>query len=94
MSGKSRRGRGKHSFQSRKKKGRLASSAITARQPAAAQTYKPVVSSEVAAPAASVPTPMPTPAAVRYPFIATELRRIGILAGIMLVVLVVLALVW
>jgi hypothetical protein len=31
--------------------------------------------------------------AVRYPYILTELRRIGILAGIMLTILVVLALV-
>ncbi len=94
MSGKSRRGRFKRSSQSRKKKSRLAPPTITAQQPAAAQTYKPVAPSKVAAPAASVPTPMPTPAAVHHPFIATELRRIGILAGIMLVVLVVLALVW
>ena len=91
MPGKSRRGRGKRL--SKKKKGRLASPTVAAQQPAATQTYEPVVPSKVAAPAASVPTSRPTPAAVRYPFIATELRRIGILAGIMLVVLVVLALV-
>lgn len=93
MSGKSRRGRGKRSSQIRKKKGRLASPAITAQQPAATQTREPIISSKVAAPSASMPTSMSIPSAARYPFIATELRRIGILAGIVLVILVVLALV-
>ena len=94
MSGKSRRSRGKHSFQSRKKKGRLASSTITAQQPAITKAHEPVAPSKVAAPAASMPTSKPAPTVVRYPFIATELRRIGILAGIVLVILVVIALVW
>jgi hypothetical protein len=34
---------------------------------------------------------MAKPAAIRYPYIAAELRTIGILAGVMLIVLVVLA---
>ena len=38
-------------------------------------------------------TPMTKPAGIRYPYIATELRIIGILAGIMLIALIVLALV-
>ena len=91
MPGKSRRGRGKRL--SKKKKGRLASATMAAQRPAATQTYEPVAPSKGAAPAASVPTSRPTPAVVRYPFIATELRRIGILAGIMLIILVVLVLV-
>jgi len=94
MSGKSRRGRFKRSSQSRKKKGRLASPAIAAQQPVATQTHEPVAPSKAATTAASKPTPVPAPAAIRYPFITTELRRIGILAGIMLVVLIVLSLVW
>lgn len=94
MSGKSRRSRGKRSSQSGKKKGRLASSTITAQQPATTKAYEPIAPSKVAAPAASEPPSMPAPAVVRYPFIATELRRIGILAGIVLVILVVVALVW
>ena len=97
MSGKSRRSRAKHSSQSRKKRGKFGASAMVAQQPAAAQTCEPVIPSQVAAPSASVPTsmpaPEPAPTAVRYPFIATELRRIGILAGIALVILIVLSLV-
>ncbi len=92
MPGKSRRSRVKHSSQSRKKRG-LGSPTTAVRQPAATQTYEPVAPSQIAAPSASVPTSMPTPAAAQHPFVATELRRIGILAGIMLVILVVLAVV-
>jgi len=92
MPGKSRRSRVKHSSQSRKKRG-LGSSTRAVQQPAATQTYEPVAPSQVAAPSASVPTSMPTPAAAQHPFVATELRRIGILAGIMLITLVVLALI-
>ena len=86
MPGKSRRGRGKHSARSKKKRGALAG---VAQQRVATETYKP------AAPAvpASSPTPIVIPTGARYPYIVTELRRIGILAGIMLAILVVLALV-
>ena len=84
MPGKSRRGRGKHSARSKKRRG-----AITrvAQQQVAAETYKPAV------PLAPSPTPLVTPTGIRYPYINTELRRIGILAGIMLAILVILALV-
>jgi hypothetical protein len=53
-------------------------------------------SAKVAAPSAKVAAPSvkgPTPAVARYPQISNELRRIGMLAGIILVTLVVLALV-
>ena len=93
MSGKSRRSRGKHSSQSRKKGGKFGASTKVAQQPVATQTYEPVTPSQVAAPSESVSTSMPAPTAVHYPFIATELRRIGILAGIVLVILIVLSLV-
>lgn len=93
MPGKSRHGRRKHSFQGKKKKGRRSLPGVVAQRQAATQTYKPVVPPRVAAPSASTPTPMPVLTAVRYPYILKELRRIGILAGIMLVILVVLALV-
>jgi hypothetical protein len=91
MSGKSRRGRFKRSSQGKKRKYRLSAATMAAQQPAV--TREPVESSKAAAPSASVPTSTPTPAAVRYPLVTTELRRIGILAGIMLVILVVLALI-
>lgn len=86
MPGKSRRGRGKYSPQSKKKKDRPSRPAMLAQQPVVARTPEPV-------PSARVPTPVVKPAAGQYPYIATELRTIGILAVIMLIVLIVLALV-
>ena len=80
MPGKSQRRRGK------RKKGRRGSLAIAAKQ-------QPVSHPAVSIPSAGVPTPMAMPTATRYPYIAVELRRIAILAGIMMAILVVLALV-
>ena len=85
MPSKSRRGRGK------KKKGKRGSSPIVAQRQAVAQTYKPV--SQAPIPSAKVLTPRSTLPPAQYPYITTELRRIAILAGIMLVVLVVIYLV-
>ena len=62
---------------------------MASQQPAVAQTYKPVAPPKVTAPSVKEPTP----AVARYPQISNELRRIGMLAGIMVVTLVVLALV-
>ncbi len=90
MAGKSRRKR-KHLLQSKKRKSGQRFLASVVQRQAVAQTYEPVSHPNVSAPPVSVPTPVAKLAAVRYPHIATELRRIGILAGIMLVTLVVLA---
>ncbi len=91
MPGKSQR---KHVSQSKKRKKRAGSSAIAAKQPPVSQAYEPVSQPVVSSPSASVPTPKATQAAVSYPYIVTELRSIGILAGIILAILVVLALVF
>ena len=93
MPGKSRHRRGKYSIQSKKKKGKPSRLTMLAQQQAVAQTHEPVSSPIVSVPLVSVPAPVAKLAAIRYPYIATELRTIGILAGIMLIVLVVLALV-
>ncbi len=93
MPGKSRHDRRKHSFQGKKKKGRRNPPGVVAQRQAGIQIDKPVVPPRVVAPSASAPTPMPVLTAVRHPYILTELRRIGILAGIILAVLVVLVLV-
>ena len=87
MAGKSRRTRGKHSLPSKKRKKKRIATFTASQQPAVAQTYKPATPSEVAAPRAKEPTPT----VARFPHITTELRRIGIIAGIMLATLVVLA---
>ena len=93
MPGKSRHDRRKHSFQSKKKKGRRNPPGVAVQRQADTQIDKPVVSPRVAAPSASAPTPMPVLTATRHPYILTELRRIGILAGVILAILVVLVLV-
>ena len=93
MSGKSQRSRRKHSFQGKKKKGRRSPPGVVAQRQAGIQIDKPVTPPKVVAPSVSAPTPMPVLTPVRYPYILTELRRTGILAGIMLAILVVLALV-
>ncbi len=93
MPGKSRHRKGKYSSPGKGKKGRPNRPSMLVRQPAVAQTHEPVSSPAVSVPLASVPTPVAKPAAIRYPYIATELRTSVILAGVMLIVLVVVALV-
>ncbi len=88
MPSKSRRHRGKYSAQAKKKKGTLARAA---QQQPISPPSEPVSRPDVSAPSASVPTPVATVTAARSPYITTELRRIGILAGIILAILVVLA---
>ena len=93
MPGKSRHGGRKRSFQGKKKKGKRSPLGVVAQRQADIQIDKPVAPPKVVTSSASAPTPMPVLTAVRYPYILTELRRIGILAGIILAILVVLALV-
>lgn len=76
-------------LQSKRRKIRQQSSANVAQQPVVTQTDKPVAST----PSAGMPTSRATPNTGRYPYVVAELRRIGILAGITLVILIVLALV-
>ncbi|MDD5591054.1 MAG: hypothetical protein PHY18_03900 [Dehalococcoidales bacterium] len=88
MPNKSRHNRGKHSFQSKKKGQRITPVTVAQEQtappagPAATPTHTRIATPRLSAPA---------PATTSHPHIAAELRRIGILAGIMLAVLVVLA---
>ena len=93
MPGKSRRRKGKHLPQVKKRKSGRRFLATVVQQPAVAPTGEPVSRPEASVPLVSEPTPIAKLAAVQYPYVATELRMIGILAGIMLVILVVLALV-
>jgi hypothetical protein len=84
VSKKSRRG--KHLTRNKRMERRQDSLATPAPQPATIQ--KPV--SPVPTPAAKVLRPTSKLAQIQHPYITTELRRIAILAGIMVVVLVVL----
>ncbi|HUU64915.1 MAG TPA: hypothetical protein VMW37_02275 [Dehalococcoidales bacterium] len=76
-------------LQSKRKKIRQQPLATAAQQPVVTQTDKPVAS----APLASAPARKTASDTVRYPFVVAELLRIGVLAGIILVILIVLALV-
>jgi hypothetical protein len=90
MSGKSRRG---HPPRSKRGKGKWSHPVTVPQQQAVAQSYKPAPRPEVSAPSVSAPTPVAAQTVVHYPYIVTELRTIGILAGAMLAILVVLALI-
>jgi hypothetical protein len=87
MSGKSRR-RGRHLPRSKRKKGRKGFSAPVASAPAEAQKPEPAPRADTVIP--SPKTPTPKAAVAQATNVAAELRRIGILAGIILVILVVL----
>ena len=84
----SKSGRGKRSARSKKRKFGQDFSVTGAQRQAIAQNHEPV--SQAPTPSVKVLTPKPTLPPVRHPYIAIELRRIAILAGIMLAVLVAL----
>ncbi len=92
MPGKSRHKRKKYPIQSKKGKDTLNHPTIPAQQPVVAQTRGPAISPNVSVRSAKAPAQMVTPAAGQYSNATTELRNIGILAGIMLIILIVLSL--
>ncbi len=91
MPDKSRHGKGKHLVRSKRKKSGHGIMAAAAQRPPVSQPSGPVPQAEVVTRLPDTSTPSATVSAVLYPYILTELRRIGIIAGIMLVILVVLA---
>ena len=93
MSGKSRHSRGKHSLHAKKKKMKLRQPMLAAQpSPAAVPAEAPVSTPE--APAQETKKSiLPPPIRAKYPYIFSELRRIGILGGVMLEILIVLALI-
>ena len=96
MTGKSRRSKGKHHARSKKSKAKQRYTAVASQQQVAAPVASSVETAapaQVPVPSARVRTAPSKPGKVRYPYITAELKRIGILAGIMLAILIVLALV-
>ena len=102
MPGKSRR-KGKYSIQS-KKQGGPARPAAVVQQPVTQVHQATTISSPPASPKVVLDSPRVVPArpsrgaapmakltGIRYEFVRVELRTIGILAGLMLILLVVLA---
>ncbi|MFC1991516.1 hypothetical protein ACFLVC_02150 [Chloroflexota bacterium] len=90
MPGKSRRRKGKYAIQS-KSEGRAGSSNLSVQQPVDTQGHQPVPSPVVPAPSAKIAVLTAKPEVPRYLYITSELWTIGILAGIMLIGLVLLA---
>lgn len=88
MPGKSRR---RHPSRSKKRKMRQGFPVTGVQQQATAQTDRPV--SQAPSSSAKTLTPRPTLPSAQHPYVTTELRRIAILAGIMLAILVVVYLV-
>jgi len=87
MPSKSRRSRRKQSFEGKKGKGKRIPPVTAAQEQAVSATAPTAPPARRATPPLNAP-PLPT---ASYPHVAAELRRIGILAGIMISVLVVLA---
>ena len=89
MTGKSQHPKGKHYAHSKKSKAIERSKSPALQPPIVAKTPEPTVVPDAPARRVGVTSSK----TVRYPFITAELKRISILAGITLVILVVLALV-
>ena len=92
MSGKSQHGKGKHPPQSKKGKALQRAAAMTSQPRVVSQILEPAAPPRVTTPAAKVPAAV-SRATQRYSYVTAELRRIGILAGIIITILIVLALV-
>ncbi|MBM2824944.1 MAG: hypothetical protein HW402_608 [Dehalococcoidales bacterium] len=90
MPGKSRNKRGKYSPQNRTGKSRSGQPDVPA-QPSAVAESGAVASPKIARPLVSKPSSVGKSPVVHHGNIATELRTIGILTGVMLVILIVLA---
>ena len=88
MTGKAKRKRVKQS-PSKKVRGQQRPAAAT-RVPAVPPPSRAVTQPEATSPPATVPLHSGKPQTIQFPYIATELRTIGILAGIMLIVLIIL----
>ena len=92
MPGKSRRQRGKHLTKSKKGEGGVSRSTLTTQSTAATpvQRLEPALPPERPVSSVSRATQPAKPVA-QHPYITAELLTIGFLAGIMLIILVVLA---
>lgn len=89
MPSKSRRNKGKHLAQSKKRS--VAPNFRPVVEIATTPTLEPAAASPVLRPAVAVPNPVAKAAAAKYVYVATELRTIGILAATMLIILIVLS---
>ena len=92
MPAKSKHGKGKHPHQSKRSKAIQRQASSDMKHSAVDETQVPTAGRDIT----SEPKDRAESAKVKtmqYPFIVNELRRIGILAGIILVVLIILAII-
>ena len=75
---------------SKRRKGQQGAQIIATPPQPIAQSYRSAPQPKVPAPTVSVPTTTVTPAAAQHPYILLELRRTGILGGIIVAILIVL----
>ena len=95
MAKRLRHGKGKHQPQSRKGRAKQRHAAMAAGQQAVSPLTPPSepVATAMPSPPVSARAAPAVPGRVRYTYITNELKRIGILAGIILAILIILALV-
>ena len=91
MPSKSRQSRRGHPPRSKRRKGKQSSPVATVQQQVVAPAGGTATSANVATPVTSVSAMKAAPAPAPYPYVVKELRRIGVLAGVILVILIVLA---
>ncbi len=95
MPGRAQHSKGKHTPQSKKRKGRRSHPSKVSQQQSVSLTSEAAAPpKKIVAPLTDVVTtpPPPPPTTVRSPNLLIELRRIGILAGVTLAILLALAL--
>ncbi len=92
MPDKSRHGKGKHPRHSKKSKALIRQVNAPLQQQQTDVTPKPAAPVEVE-PAPKTAAPPEAAIMLRYPYVVGELKRIGILAGIVIVALIVLSIV-
>lgn len=90
MPDKSRYQKGKHPHHSKKSKAIERRGAVVSSRPVAADTPTPAAATSATPPSRAPASPAKSRAA-QYPYITSELRRIFILGGIILVILIVLS---
>jgi hypothetical protein len=92
MPAKSKHGKGKHHHQSRRSKAIQRQNSSAIKQNAVDETQVPTDGLDIP-PVTKVRTEPVKVKTMQYPFIVNELRKVGILAGIILVVLIILAII-
>ena len=93
MPSKSRRGHRKHQITSKKRREKQQFSASTTQQPINTHTRIPASPMSKVDSKVSISESSEAPATDKYAYVIAELKGIGILTGIILVILIVLALV-